>query len=726
MASNYRKTTKAADQFQPTADNPNPCPLCGARMEAMKGKMQGRGWNCSQSSWSPKTGRTGCAGVRWANSGGRWKADKPVARPEKFPALANPSDEQKAVRDHVAKPQAVGGMINAGAGCGKTTTFAWVLAFMLARLASGLRSLVALCAFNRNARAALQEVIPASVPGIYTINAFGLSMQDGFGKAETRKVYDTFKSLPEVAGKEFKERPAYAPIGQLIDRMRDNALYLDDETDPRWRDLINAVVEKYPSNQRAFAKNAATVYDLLPKVYVRTVRNEKVGDLTEQWFRPVVQAIRRTGWFPSNFADFTSPDWTPTVPDMIALVRAIKVPPRPVVFGDEAQDWCAAQIALLLASVGERGEFYFVGDSYNPGDGPGSETYRAGQGIYAWRGALRNGMRLVAECLETMRGQPCPRLSLNETFRFGPEIADAVHSLNPALRSGKPYGGSWVRSMPEPAAYDFVRDLDGTDPGKRALWVTRTNKPHGPLLLAFLRDRVPCCIRNGDGFLGRIDSLMTEHAGFCDKRTGEYALPLAVFAQRVEAVLAERNADSNGTEDPDSVEEFVADLAREVLKNPALLAEAKDTDTGLALPAKPTVANLRRFIAHFANADARVTITTVYRCKGDTTDYAIVGDTQQFNNAWNGDEVEAAACRYVACTRPRTGLIVCGPLRGVKVAADAPEAEPVAEPEPKDEPKKPAAWIAAVAQGAKVRRRNIQRDQPSLFETEPEPSGQAN
>jgi hypothetical protein len=183
-------------------------------------------------------------------------------------------------------------------------------------------------------------------------------------------------------------------------------------------------------------------------------------------------------------------------------------------------------------------------------------------------------------------------------------------------------------------------------------------------LIDTLKQHQECCIRGGGDFMGTVDSVLYSAAGYPDN-DGEYAVNIVEALAKLEELAAEAEAAGNGQPDPNSVERFVLEIGKAIQNEPTLLAKAE-------LSPVASVGNIRRFISAFANKSARRVLTTVYRCKGDEADLAIVDDAVKFNDTW-GDICEDRACRHVALSRAKELLLTVGKINGSIVPTAEPE-----------------------------------------------------
>lgn len=689
------------------------CPRCSAGsvfvpLKPCRGKLEGRAWGCSRNEWdartksakNPATGGPGCSFLHWTRSG--FQQREVIPRPADWPKIAKRTAEQAALRSALAVkpgtpidyaggrvPSARCKTVNAVPGSGKSTSMADDAEAIWAREgAAVVAESWHLTAFNTNARTSLELKLPAHWPNISTINGFGGRLQ-GFNSRNYKpaKCTNIFREL--VANIEPKKRPSAAGIKAFAERVRDMLLYRDDTDPGQWADAISLTADRFPALAKALEKNADAIREYLPQVLTRAMSDRTLIDLTEQYARPALEAIRETGWKARPECCDRSHKWTDDDCEHLArLVRAVRVRQVRGVIVDEAQDLSLSQIVLFLAATWRSGELILVGDDR---DGePGDDHYKAGQAIFGWRGAFPGSLALVSRLWETLTGEKPQPFALSVSFRCPPEVCEAVRPLNQVMRSAKPAGTGEVASVS--AAQAFSRWLEIPEKnadGKpfQALWITRRNAPLAPLFMATLRERKQVALRGGKDMAGAIDAALFDAAGWRDDATEEYRVPLDKCLVRLAEIVNEQ-ADGEAGADADSMESFLLEVGTELAADPSLLTQAE-------LPAVATVGNLRRFILYFACKDAPRVLSTVYRSKGDEADLVIVDDCEALNTAWNGDAEEAAACRHVAATRTRQSLLIVGALAGVivpggpvavvqlpdrKPQADTPEDEPAPRP----------------------------------------------
>ena len=631
------------------------CPLCRANCVPM---ASGKGFRCSKGKVSKVRGQwvtEGCQGVIWQKT--TFAVREEIPRAANWPTISKPTTEQKTLRTLMSQtPNQRGGrcvITDAGPGTAKTTTISWGAAELYRRLGN-LKGFPMLT-FNVNAKNVATGKLPAEFPDVATLNGWHAGAQGyKFSQYDTKKLSTLFKELTDHLPKE--ERPKLGIVGKIVERLRDVCLFNPDESDKGWwMDAVSAVLRRFPGLARKVEqqpKGMELIQDYLPALAVRSHGIKTKIDLQEQVSRPVWEAIARTG-FKMRMDCVCKPaaEWTDgDVSHFAKLIRTVQLPSVPGMIVDEAQDLSLCQIATILAQVWNRGELFIIGDDK---DGePGELGYKAGQAIYGWRGAFGGSLNLIARLWHELTGETAIRASLTTTFRHGPEICAAYNPLNTVIQSGLPAGRSQAFKVNPGQAFAAWIALPED---KTALWITRTNAPLSGILIDTLKAQQECCIRGAADFMGTVDGAIYSAAGWYDA-AGEYSVNLPTALAKLSELAAEAEGQANGAPDPSSVERFILELGTAIQAEPALLAKA-------GLEERATVGNLRRFIAFYANKSARRVLTTVYRCKGDEADLAIVGDAAKFNETW-GDESEDAACRHVALSRAKSTLLTVGYIVG--------------------------------------------------------------
>lgn len=380
--------------------------------------------------------------------------------------------------------------------------------------------------------------------------------------------------------------------------MRDLLLYTDDSGAASfWSEALATCSVRFPALAKVMEKNADAIREYLPQVLVRALADRSVIDLTEQYCRPALEAIRATGWKQRPELCDRSHEWTADDLEHLArLIRAVRVPQVRGVIVDEAQDLSLSQIVLFLSATWRSGELILVGDDRH--GQPDDDDYKAGQAIFGWRGAFPGSLALVSRLWEHLTGEKSQAFPLWVTFRCPPEICDAVRPLNRVMQSAKPRGSGEVFSVS--AGQAFTRWLDIPERGKdgkpfTALWITRRNAPLAAMFLATLRERKQVCLRGGGDMVAAVDRALYEPAGYYND-AGEYRVSLKQCLAKLADIISENGGE--GQEDADSMESFLLEVGSEVLRDPTILEQAE-------LKPEATVGNLRRFVLYFASKSTR-------------------------------------------------------------------------------------------------------------------------
>jgi hypothetical protein len=315
---------------------------------------------------------------------------------------------------------------------------------------------------------------------------------------------------------------------------------------------------------------------------------------------------------------------------------------------------------MVAAIKNSECEVFVIGDDAH--GNPDDDDYKAGQGVFGWRGSFPGSMKLFARLWKHLTGEDASYLPLTRTHRNAPELVAAFRPLNKVLVSSRPEGSGFAFKAPmETAVGMWLAMPETTDEGKArtALWITRTNRAAARRFLATVKARVTCAFRGGMGFEGRIDAIFYHTTEMRRGKNGEYGMGLQPFCERLEEVIAQKT-DGDQAKAADLLETFVVEVAREILADSSLLQIV------VGLPHyEATVGNVRRLLLAYADKDAPRCVSNVYRVKGDEADWVFVSDADQFNSPWGGDPVEMRAVQHVAFSRGRDGLVCVGDFLGL-------------------------------------------------------------
>jgi DNA helicase-2/ATP-dependent DNA helicase PcrA len=275
-----------------------------------------------------------------------------------------------------------------------------------------------------------------------------------------------------------------------------------------------------------------------------------------------------------------------------------------VVFVDETQDLCAAQIEIAVrAAVKPGARIVAVGDRF--------------QAIYAFRGAGLGSIarlidRLNATVLPLSISYRCPLAVIREAKQYVPAIEAAPGAIEGEVR----HAGM--------AALDKVR------PGDFVL--SRANAPLLPLCLSYLRRGIPAIIQGRDvasQILGRIDRAV--------EAVGDDVVAVARWIRNwADREIAKLDDDAQDSE-VDQIRD-IEETVLGVLEGCATVGEVR--------------ARCEKLFADVESTEGRVTLSSVHRAKGLEADRVFVlADTLRPDR---GEEERNIA--YVAVTRAKQSL----------------------------------------------------------------------
>lgn len=362
-----------------------------------------------------------------------------------------PSTYQQAIYDAaVAKPRR-NLVIQARAGCGKTSTLLGILAARQA--ARQVPASAILVAFNRAIAAELRVRAPDWCT-VKTLHAVG---------------YAACRWLGVVVAKDQSALALNRALAALPEALRPPI----DVPEVRQRELRLAAVRPHLAALRrlvGLAKNqgwstedsALTLSDLLDEHGIET----PTPSLLCAWAAEILAATLHD---PGPTIDFDDMIWLP-------YVRHLPAPQYDLILVDEAQDLNPPQIALLDALRGPRSQVIAVGDDR--------------QAIYGWRGA---GTGVLAELASRLDAIVLP---LPRTYRCAAAI------VAEAQREVPEYAGH-REELGLVATASHTDLLNGARPGDYVL--SRTNAPLARICLDLIRRRVSAAIAGRDvaaGLLG--------------------------------------------------------------------------------------------------------------------------------------------------------------------------------------------------------------------------------
>lgn len=647
------------------------CPKCGANMVPLRGKLTGRGWGCSLNRWDPRTKRaTGCDGIVWNKSSFQKRERTPRASdwPGRLSRFKRTAEQEEIRRVLSLAPDARGSRMvicNAVAGSAKSWSMADSGEVIYQREGASRLQDWWQVAFNLNARDSLEGKLPALWPNVATINSFGGRLQGyTFRQYKSGKVTTIFREM--VKGLPRDERPNPGPLKSFTERAQDMLIYTEDSGDKSyWQQAIASLSMRFPGLGKRLEKEdaAEVVREYLPLVMYEAQRDGSVISIGEQCSRPATTAIRSSGWRVRWEWFNRGHEWTDSdISHLATLIRAVRLPQVRGVIVDEAQDLSLSQVVLFMAATWRSGELVLVGDDVH--GCPGEPDYKSGQGIFGWRGAGILKLSVIPRLWQELTGERPVEVGLSETFRIGPAGVAFLEPFCPRMRTSRPEGCDEVQtSVPAENAYDAWLNLPENE---TALWLFRRNAPIGPIFRATLKDRKRVCLRGGGDFTGKVDGALfdacnavSEGNGWYDD-AGEYKVNLTDCIRQLRLQGMEDDS-SSATTGEDSLASLLADLGQAILDDASILREANDGE-GNALKTVASVGNLRRFVTYFASINAPRVLSTVYRSKGDEADLVIVDDCEALNEPWNGDERERDAVAFVACSRQKRLLLVCGEI----------------------------------------------------------------
>lgn len=619
------------------------CPTCKAAMVPMK-----KGWRCSNAGKWNGQAWSGCNGVIWNNA--KEYKHKEITRAATYPKLPKLTDEQIAIsKHHSTSPNKRGSRLtihNAGPGCAKTSS---ATAVILPAIESRTRLVnLHLAAFNRNAADNIMEQTPGRV-SVSTLNGlFGRLQGYSFKQYDKRKCLTIFFDAIKGLGKE--EKPSLGNMVAWADRMRDLLLYTDNDEPGFWSQAIGAAGSRFPGlTQKVSANQVEAINQYVPYIITRSMMNTQKIDLTEQYCRPALEAIKKTNWkMPFHLVEKNA-EWTDDdIAHLAELIKNVNLPNCDLIV-DEAQDLSLSQIVAVLACTYRQGELTIIGDDFQ------ENPYKAGQAIFGWRGAFPGSMAFIARLWNNLTGEGAIELGLNLSQRCPPEVVKFVQPSNTVLKSAKALGTGKVFEVSQNQAFTYWINCNDN---VKSLWITRKNAPLAAPFIATIKAHKKAQLRGNGEMTHSVNAALYSCAGWFNQTTEEFFVPLKTAMEALRKEMAEAAGEGNAIEE-DSLESFILQIGEAILDDADILLKAELTDR------KQSVGNLRRFLLYFIDHTANRVFSTVYRSKGDQADNVIVADVESLNSDWNGDSNEAAACRHVACTRSAGILLTIGRVIGM-------------------------------------------------------------
>lgn len=280
--------------------------------------------------------------------------------------------------------------VEAGAGCGKTTTALWLL--------SHLRGRMCMVAFNRDIKKDIEAKAPAGVD-VLTMNALGFrALKDAYRVRDVALDSDyTFTLLKGMHGEDVvrEDFRFYAQVSKLYDLAR------------------GALAESVEDLQILAADFELSFVD---------ENVEEPVDRIEQAIALVLSLMsgRREGTTCPDGIDFVDQMWLP-------VVRGLAMPKYDVLVIDEAQDTNALQVEMLARCADAGCRVIAVGDRR--------------QAIYKFRGADSRAVDAIIERFD-MRVLP-----LMTTFRCATSIVAEAQAIVPQFQAGPNNPAGIVRAI---------------------------------------------------------------------------------------------------------------------------------------------------------------------------------------------------------------------------------------------------------------------------------------
>jgi DNA helicase-2/ATP-dependent DNA helicase PcrA len=384
-------------------------------------KLGGR-WNGAAKGWDVPAAKAEAA---WALVKGAPRAPFGGASPARKPADFSgfqPTSEQAALLAFVqASEQNL--FVEAGAGCGKTTTSLWLLGHM-----TGRRCMVA---FNKSIKGDIEAKAPGDVE-VMTMNALGYrAIKSAYGVRDLEvdnyyawRLFEARFGTDEVRGKG-KDGEATASFWAQVVKLYELARGGLAETMEDCEVLASSFDLAFDDEGKfAVERGAKIVLDLM--------------------------AERAAGIDCPEAIDYVDQMWLP-------VARNLPMQRYDVLVIDEAQDTNAVQVEMLARciervmerSLAKGGRVIAVGDRR--------------QAIYGFRGADSRAVQKIVERFD------CKRLPLMTTFRCGKSIVREAQRYVPEFRAGENNHEGLVRTS------SIETLLSEIKPGDFVL--SRTNAP---------------------------------------------------------------------------------------------------------------------------------------------------------------------------------------------------------------------------------------------------------
>ncbi len=341
-------------------------------------KALGARWNGDEKCWMVPESKLAAAHALVGLSAGRAAADYSCFRP---------TGEQGALLSFL-QAGSRNLFIEAGAGCGKTTTALWLL--------SHLRGRKCMVAFNTDIKQDIAAKAPEGVE-VLTMNALGFrALTAAYGARGVKVDSDyAFTLFKEIYG---------------VDKVRDEFRY------------FAGAAKLYDLARGALATTDEDV-EILSADHELSFLDENTGEDRAKQAVALVLAVmsdRAEGTMMPEGLDFTDQMWLP-------VVRGLTMPKFDVLVIDEAQDTNALQVEMLARCADKGARVIAVGDRR--------------QAIYRFRGADSRAVDAIVERFD-MAVMP-----LMTTFRCAKAIVAEAQRIVPQFQAGENNTEGVVRTI---------------------------------------------------------------------------------------------------------------------------------------------------------------------------------------------------------------------------------------------------------------------------------------
>jgi len=486
-----------------------------------------------------------------------------------------PSVQQQAVFDWAVDGEG-NAVIEAVAGSGKTTT----IVKMLDILPSHLRILFV--AFNRGIVKELKERLPRHIRAS-TLNALGYSVirkMEIHDKVDPDKVSGILNEFWPISKKEVDDpkkrsdnRVKRSAMRKVVSMVKNT---LADYNNP---EVILAIVNKYHID--IDEQMEQEVIERLPYVMEQNNANLELVDLDDQIYLPVVLEGLESKFDQYDF-----------------------------ILGDEAQDWNAANIQLVLKHLAPGGRIIAVGDRK--------------QSINAFRGADSQAIPHLIEWTKAIT------LPLSVCYRCPSSHIEDVKHLVPQIEAA-PFAkvGTKGKLEYEQMMDMFVREENPIH--ENVLVLCRTNAPLVKPAFACLKKEVKAIIKGkdiGQDLINYIDRFQCDELGRLDILMQEHTeREIARYLDKNKEMMAEQVRERYET---------IVEVARECRDVAQLVVKLKTL---------------------FSDDDTGVVFSSVHRAKGLEADYVFLYKEHELMphpKAKGADELEQEDnLIYVARTRSK-------------------------------------------------------------------------